>query len=59
MYNHSVVKWHETTQMFVMVDYGRDMISKKSCKYGKHWVKVKVSQAGIILKRFVVSSTIT
>ena len=30
------MKLHEATQMFEMVDYVREMIVKKSCKYGKY-----------------------
>ena len=36
MRSHSVVKLHETTQMFRMVDYVREMTVKKSCKYGEY-----------------------
>ena len=32
--SHSVVKLHEATQTFVMVDYVRGM-TVKSCKYGE------------------------
>ena len=31
----SVVKLHEATPMFMMVDYVRYMTVKKSCKYGE------------------------
>ena len=34
--SHSVVKFHEATQMFVTVDYLREMTVKKSCKYGEY-----------------------
>ena len=34
--SHSVVKLYEVTQMFVMVDYVREMTVKKCCKYGKY-----------------------
>ena len=33
--SHFAVKLHATTQMFVMVDYVREMTVKKSCKCGK------------------------
>ena len=33
---HRVVKLHEATQMFVMLDYVRVMTVKKSCKCGKY-----------------------
>ena len=33
---HSVVKLHEATQMFRMVDYVREMTVKKSCKYSEY-----------------------
>ena len=36
MFSHSVVKLHETTQMFVMVDFVSEMTVKKSCKYGAY-----------------------
>ena len=36
MDSHSVVKLHEATEMFVMVDYVREMAMEKSCKYGKY-----------------------
>ena len=32
----SVVKWHEVTQMFMMVDYVGKKTVKKSCKYGEY-----------------------
>ena len=32
----SVVKLHEATAIFVMVDYVREVTAKKSCKYGKY-----------------------
>ena len=31
--SHSVAKLHEVTEMFVMVDYVREMVEKKSWKY--------------------------
>ena len=34
LYGHSVVKLHEATPMFTMVDYVRKMTVKKSCKDG-------------------------
>ena len=34
--SHSVVKLHEATQMFMMVDYVSKMSVKKSCKYGEY-----------------------
>ena len=34
--NHSVVELHEAAQVFMMVDYVRDMTVKKSCKYGRN-----------------------
>ena len=33
MSNHSVVKLHEATPVFVMVDYVRQMTVKEFCKY--------------------------
>ena len=30
------MKLHESTQIFVIADYVREMIVKKSCKCGKH-----------------------
>ena len=33
--SHSVVKLHETAQMFVKVDYVREM-TVKSCKYNEY-----------------------
>ena len=32
MCSHCVVKLHEATRMFVMVDYIREMTVKKSCR---------------------------
>ena len=32
--SYSVIKFYEATQMFPIVDYVREMIVKKSCKYG-------------------------
>ena len=34
--NHSVIKLHEETQMFTMVDFVRKMTVKKSYKYGEY-----------------------
>ena len=34
--NHFVLKWRGVTQTFAMVDYVREMTSKKSCKCGKY-----------------------
>ena len=34
--NHSVIKLHEVTQMFAIVDCVREMTSEKSFKYGKY-----------------------
>ena len=36
MCSHSILKLHEATKMFVMVDYVREMTVKKSCKYGEY-----------------------
>ena len=36
MCSHSVVKLHEATQMFLMVEYVKKMTVKKSCKYGEN-----------------------
>ena len=36
MCSHSVVKLYETTPMFLMVDYVRELTVKKSCKYGEY-----------------------
>ena len=36
MCSHSVVNLHEATQMFVMVDYVREMTVQKSSKYGNY-----------------------
>ena len=33
---HSVVKWHEVAQAFMMVDYVREITAKESCKYGEY-----------------------
>ena len=32
--SHSVIKLHDTTQMFMIVDFVREMTVKKSCKHG-------------------------
>ena len=34
--NHCVVKLHEATQVFMMVDYVREMTVRRSCKYGEY-----------------------
>ena len=36
MCRYSVVKLHEATQMFLVVDYVRKMTVKKSCKCGEY-----------------------
>ena len=36
MCSHSVVKLQETTRMFAMVDYVRNMTVKKSWKYAEY-----------------------
>ena len=36
MCSHSVLKLHEATEMFVMVDYVKEMTVKKSYKYGEY-----------------------
>ena len=36
MCNHSVVKLHKGTQMFVIVDYVRESTSNKFCKYSEY-----------------------
>ena len=33
---HFVIKFHETTKMFLMVNYKRRMTLKKSCRYGEY-----------------------
>ena len=33
---YSVVNWHEVAQTFTEVEYVREMMVKKSCKYGEH-----------------------
>ena len=34
--SHCMVELHEAAQMFVKVDYVREMTVKKSCKYGEY-----------------------
>ena len=34
--SYSVVKLHEATEMFTVVDYVRELTEKKSCKYGEY-----------------------
>ena len=36
MCNHSVMKLHEATQMFMMVDFVKEVTSKKSSKYSEY-----------------------
>ena len=36
MCRNSVVKLHEAAQMFMIVDYVREMTVKKSCKYKEY-----------------------
>ena len=36
LYSYSVVKLHEATHVFVMVDCVREMTANKSCKYGEY-----------------------